>query len=318
MVRWVVTGGAGFLGRHLLEALAHGASAEDSIVALDRDARPPAGRVRFQVLDLASPRALASALDELRPDVVFHLAGRLPPAGPDELHRGNVGLTARLLDALRALDRPLRLVLAGSAAELGPVPAALLPVDELTPCRPVEPYGLSKWAATRLALAAPGRGEVVVGRIFNPIGPGMNARQAFGRFARLLAGAAEHPLTLPVGHLDARRDFIDVRDVASALVALAREGVAGRLYHVASGTCRTARDGLHELLALSGREVRVVEPPPSAGGSLFHSATRIDRILRETSWTPRIAWRTSLADLWSEVAFATAGQDSPAGVLRVA
>src|SRR3954465_8481467 len=127
--------------------------------------------------------------------------------------------TVHLLDALRALARPVRAVLAGSGGELGPVAADDLPVGEDYACRPAESYGLSKWLATTAGLAARPPLEVVVARIFNPIGPGMPPGLAFGRFARRLAEPGPDPLRLTVGNLDSRRDFIDVRDVARALIA---------------------------------------------------------------------------------------------------
>jgi len=68
-------------------------------------------------------------------------------------------------------------VIAGSAAEYGPVPAHRLPAGLATPCRPRDPYGLSKWFASAAGLRAGAPLEVVVARIFNPIGPGSPARQ---------------------------------------------------------------------------------------------------------------------------------------------
>ena len=109
--------------------------------------------------------------------------------------------------------------MAGSAAELT-VPGRsdeCLPVGEDFPPRPDGDYGRSKLAATEAALAM----GAVVARVFNPIGPGTPPSQAFGRFAARLA-EGDGPVTLAVGGLSGRRDFIDARDVAEALVALAR------------------------------------------------------------------------------------------------
>ncbi len=94
---------------------------------------------------------------------------------------------------------------------------------------PRDAYGRSKYLATSAGLAERSPLEVMVARVFNPIGPGTPPTQAFGRFADRLTDPDADPLDLVVGDLDARRDFIDVRDVARAMIALAlqRSGRAG-------------------------------------------------------------------------------------------
>ena len=90
----------------------------------------------------------------MAPDVVLHAAGRTPPADPHQLYRANTRATVHLLDALRSAGRPVRVVLAGSAAELGLVAVEHLPVTEDHPCRPADAYGLSKWFASRAGRTA--------------------------------------------------------------------------------------------------------------------------------------------------------------------
>jgi nucleoside-diphosphate-sugar epimerase len=289
MSRWLVTGGSGFLGRHVLNAV-EGAGSEAIALGRRRPADWPEDR--FVRADLDDALELVRAFDRIRPEVVIHTAGRTPPAPSEVLHEANVGGTSRLLEALRASGRPVRLVLAGSAAELGPVPTDRLPADEGCPPRPTEPYGLSKWAASWLVR----RAEGIVGRIFNPIGPGLPASQAFGRFASILAAAGPDPIRLSVGDLAARRDFVDVRDAAQALVALGLRGRTRSLYHIGTGRSRSVGEGLEELIRLSGRRVNVESSGPGRGPS--DSRADIGRIVVETGWSPRIEFERSLADLW--------------------
>ncbi len=192
-----------------------------------------------------------------------------------------------------------RVVLAGSAAELGPIEVADLPVGEDHPCRPAESYGLSKLLATAAGLAARPPLEVMAARIFNPIGPGQPPTQALGRFAVRLAEGPPMPLT--VGDLDVRRDFIDVRDVARALIALAERGRAGLVYHVGTGQSRRVGEGLDYLIRLSGRAVEVKADPRAAQiAGPRDSRTDIRRIVTHTGWRPEGVWEQSLADLWDE------------------
>lgn len=289
MAVWLVTGGNGFVGRQVLEALAAGESGDPSpeIVVLGRRPPVPARGHRFIEADLAEPEGLRAALDGLAPDYVIHTAGRTPPAGDEELYRANFWSTTHLLAAMRSLGGPMRIVLAGSAAELGPVDESSLPVGEDYLPDPVEAYGRSKWMATRSGLAERPPLEVMSARIFNPIGPGTPATQAIGAFAARLAEPGPDPIDLPVGPLTPRRDFVDVRDVARAMIALALHGRAGQVYHVGTGASRAVAEGLAFLIQASGRAV-IVREDPALGRRPGPADSRADigRIRTETGWEP--------------------------------
>jgi GDP-4-dehydro-6-deoxy-D-mannose reductase len=309
---WWVTGASGFLGRHVLgqltiwdEMVAElGEDARSRIVAIGRRSTSTPitiDRVETASVGFDDPYSIQDLAHRVPPDFVIHCAGRTLPASEDELRRANLDATVNLFAGLRRLAKPVRVVLAGSAAELGPVGAGELPVGEDHPCRPIEPYGRIKWEAGRAALAEQLPLEAIVARIFNPIGPGLPESQAFGQFVRRLLEPAADPLTLRVGHLDARRDFVDVRDVARAMIALALQGVPRTVYHVGTGRSHRIGDGLNELIRLSGRAVRL-EIDPTLGNPQGPPDSRADigRIQVETDWEPRISWEKSLADLWND------------------
>jgi GDP-4-dehydro-6-deoxy-D-mannose reductase len=308
MAVWLVTGATGFLGRHVLDALASDVAgrspydAEVEVVVLGRHRPASWPEHRFIEADLNDPDGLRESLRTIAPEFVIHTAGKTPPAGDDELYRANFWSTTHLLGALRAMGKPMRVVLAGSAAELGPVDAADLPVGEDYAADPVDAYGRSKLLATRSGLAERPPLQVVAARIFNVIGPGLPPTQAFGAFAARLAEPGPDPLDLPVGSLTPRRDFIDVRDVARALIALARQGRAGRIFHIGTGSSRSIVEGLRHLVTASGRSVVFRDDPAllrRPGPS--DSRAAIGRIAAETGWVPRISFEESLDDLWCEV-----------------
>jgi GDP-4-dehydro-6-deoxy-D-mannose reductase len=305
MAVWLITGATGFVGRHVLHALASGVDVppapESAVMALGR--RQPAGwpDSQFICADLEDAASVRRVVADVAPDYVIHTAGRTPPARDDELYRANFWSTIHLMSALRSTRKPMRVVLSGSAAELGPVPPAKLPVGEDYVGCPTDAYGRSKCLANRSGLAERPPMEIMVARIFNAIGPGMAPTHAFGSFAERLRDPGADPVTLTVGDLDASRDFVDVRDVARAMIALALRGQAGQVYNVATGRSRRVGEGLDALMRLSGRSVRVVvDPAIKSRRGPADSCAAIDRIVAQTGWTPSIPWETSLGDLWRE------------------
>lgn len=139
MASWLITGATGFLGRHVLDTLDTEFSREgrtgDSVLVLGR--RCPAGwpESSFVRADFDDPIGLRAAIERAAPDHVIHTAGHTPPATDDLLYRSNFWATIRLFNALRSLNRRVRVTLAGSAAELGAVPPSALPVAESYPWR---------------------------------------------------------------------------------------------------------------------------------------------------------------------------------------
>jgi nucleoside-diphosphate-sugar epimerase len=306
MAVWLVTGASGFVGRHVLDALERGAPGlslpESKVIVLGRRCPETCPAERFVAADLTDRDKLPKLIQQIAPDYVIHTAGRTPPAVDDELYRGNFWATIHLLSALRSMQKPARVVLSGSAAELGPVDPERLPVDETYRGFPRDAYGRSKYLATSAGLAERAPLEVMVGRVFNPIGPGTPPTQAFGRFADRLTDPDADPLSLVVGDLEARRDFVDVRDVARAMIALASHGHSGLAYNVGTGQSRRVGEGLERLKQLSGRAVQIsIDPALQSRRGPADSRANIDRIMTHTDWRPTISWEQSLDDLWREV-----------------
>ncbi len=138
----------------------------------------------------------------------------------------------------------------------------------------------------------------------------MPATQAFGEFAVQLRAGSFDPLPLIVGDLETRRDFIDVRDVARALIAISLRGKPGLVYHVGTGQSRSVGEGLEHLIQMSGRLVRTcIDPSRHHRKSPVDSRADIKRIATHTGWTPAIPFEQSLADLWEELV--PAGHGAP-------
>lgn len=302
-MRAIVTGGNGFVGSHLVRVLRE--RGDDVLVA----GRSHDGRdVDFE-LDLGDVENIRRALDAAMPDVVFHLAAQafVPESMRDPLatYDTNALGTARLYDAIRSLPGNLpRVVLASSAEVYGTREPSEYPLREDLAVRPATPYAASKAAAEAIALASWRSYGVptVVARAFNHIGPGQNARFAVPAFATQLAAvAAGGPPVMRVGNLTAHRDFLDVRDVALAYVALAERGESGETYNVCSGRPVTMQEVLRRLILIAHVAVEVREDllrmrPSEAPFSYGDPA----KVQAATGWSPRFSLDQSLRDVYQE------------------
>jgi len=228
-VRALVTGASGFVGGYLVDALRR-----DSAEVLACGG-PHDDRSDFFPIDLADAESLRAALEAARPNVIFHLAAQtfVPESlrSPIETFEINALGSARLAEAVRAYDADPtpRIVFASSAEVYGVRDPSEYPLHERLDLRPANPYGASKAAAEAFLLSgARSFGlDVVVARAFNHIGPNQSERFVAASLAAQLAriaGGGEPQMY--VGSLSSARDFLDVRDVVEAYLALARRGAA--------------------------------------------------------------------------------------------
>lgn len=304
----LITGIAGFCGSHLAERLLQegwevagieqpGASTQNLAAIL--------GRLRLYCADLRDREALRQALAEMRPAQVYHLAAVRPPSDAEwrALFDVNVYGTIHLMEAVRAECPGATVLVSGSAAEYGLVPAEENPIREETPFRPITPYGVSKVTQEMIAFrygAAVGL-RVIRTRAFNIVGPRQGADLAASAFARQIAAieAGRQEPVVEVGNLFAQRDFVDVRDAVRAYVLAVEEGTPGAVYNVCSGEARTIAAVLEGLLALSVvRGITVRQDPARVQPADVPLQVGDCRRLREqTGWQPEIPFSQTLRDL---------------------
>ncbi len=276
--RVLVTGGAGFIGRHAVPLLR----------ARGFEVHAPT----HAEADLLAPGVAAALMARLRPTHLMHLAWNAKPgrfwSAPD-----NLDWVAASLALHRAFASAggRRAVFAGSCAEYDWSHALL---DEATtPCSPATLYGTAKDALRRLVLASPEGASLAWGRIFFLYGPGEPpGRLLPDVISALLAGAEAL-----CGDCLVERDFLHVADVAAALVALLACDVTGSI-NIASGCCvplrrlvdEAARQlGRPDLLRYGARRGLAVEPARLA------AATR--RLREEVGFAPRFGLQDGLADV---------------------
>ena len=300
-MRVLVTGGNGFVGGFAIEALrARG----DEVFAAGR------GATDMMPLDLGDSLNLRGVIDIAQADAVVHLAAQafVPQSIADPLETFDVNAmgTARLLEAIRAARDAggisPRVLIISTAEVYGAQSPNAFPLKETASLHPANPYAASKVAAEAYALAAARTYglDVMVARSFNHIGPGQDERFAVSSFAMQLARIARGgPSELLVGELSAERDFLDVRDVVAAYLALLDRGERGEIYNVCSGSAISIRDVLRRLVTTARVAVEIREDParmrPSDTPLFVGDGTKLRAA---TGWSPQIPLATSLRDTY--------------------
>jgi UDP-glucose 4-epimerase len=295
---YLVTGGAGFIGSHLVEALLAAGRPVRVFDDLSSGLRAnvPAG-VEFVEGGLTDAAAVAHAVASC--EVVFHLAALASVAksveDPALNHAINATGTLHVLDAARR-SGVRRVVYAGSASSYGGAddPAGQ---GEDTPLCALSPYAAAKLAGEFYcqAFAASYGLETVRLRFFNVFGPRQRPDSPYSGviaiFSAMLAAGR-----VPTIHGDGMqsRDFVAVADVARALVLAAdTPGVSGRVYNVGTGRSVTLLQLLDALNSQLGTNV-VPSHGPARAGDIRHSHAKIERITAELGFAPKVSFEEGL------------------------
>ncbi|WP_432969480.1 NAD-dependent epimerase/dehydratase family protein [Dactylosporangium sp. CA-233914] len=302
-LRVAVLGATGCLGGQITAAAKE---AGHHVLGVAR--RTPAGTAAdtFVAVDVTDP-ALGGILAGERVDVVVNAVagwGR----SPAEAHAGNVEPVDRLLECLRALDPVPRLVHLGTIHEYGPVPEGLSIVED-TSERPESTYATAKLAASRRVLTAIRDGEVrgAVLRVANTYGPNPSPVGFLGSLVRRLAALAPHE-RIDITVAGDRRDYVDVRDVARAVVLAVRFPAADPLVNIGSGEATSLRTIVRALVAATGLRPEAVVEHEERVESLGGSWTRFDitRARDRLGWRPQYTLVESMRAMWAGAAAVSA------------
>jgi UDP-glucose 4-epimerase len=297
----IVTGGAGFIGSHVVDALlADGYSVtvvDDLSTGLRARVAPAAQLRELDIVDLA---ALRSVVDELAPSAIFHLAAQASVVAsvedPGRDCEVNVRGTLNVVESARACQVPVVFTSTGGALYGDDVPR---PTGESQPAEPLSPYGASKLAAEAyvktwsLASGVPH----AVCRLGNVYGPRQNPHGEAGVVAifshHLYTGQAP---TL-FGHGKPTRDYVYVTDVVRALRAAA--GRSGT-YNIATGAetdVMSVWEGLRDAARRADPAATLPEPKLAdlRPGELMHSCLDAGLAARELGWRPEVPISEGLA-----------------------
>ena len=295
-MRMLVTGGAGFIGHHLVRALI---DRGDDVVVLDdlstgdrRRLTAYESRIRLLVGDVRDRETVKAAVDGV--EVVLHEAA-VPSvarsiADPRRSNDVNVNGTVELVLAAAAAG-VRRVVLAGSSSVYGS--SGVLPRREDQPTDPRSPYAASKLAAEHYVhtIGAACGVESVVLRYFNVFGPGQDPLSEYAAVVpRFVTAALEGQRPVVFGDGTQSRDFTFIDNVVAAnLAAAVRPGIAGRTFNIGCGGRFTLRELLDAIAAATGRPIDP-EFRPGRQGDVPHSQADISSAREHLGYEPVIGF----------------------------
>lgn len=302
MAKFLLTGGAGFIGSHLTEALL---TRGDHVLALDafRDYYPRSVKESNVAQVRASPKfeLIEANLEDLEFDTlvdgldgIFHLAAQPGVRGSwgDTFAlyaRDNVVATQHIFEI--ATRANVRVVWASSSSVYGNAEA--YPTTEQARPRPISPYGVTKLSCEHLATAyAESFGlDHVALRYFTVYGPRQRPDMAFSRISQAVAEQTVFPV---YGTGDQSRDVTFVADAVSATLAAMEQAPSGAVYNVGGGSETSLNEVISAVERLTGQQLRV-RREPAASGDVRRTAADITRAKTELAWQPEMPLEEGLS-----------------------
>ncbi len=303
-MRYMVTGGAGFIGSHTVEELVRRGH---SVVALDdlsagkkENLAGVEGKIEFvsgSITDLDLVRGACRGVD-----CILHLAARtsVPRSVKDPLGTNDVNVNGTLNVLVAARDAGVRrIVFAASSSAYGDTPT--LPKNESMRAMPMSPYGVSKLAGEAYAQAF---GHVyslenVSLRYFNVFGPRQDPSSPYSSvLSRFITAVLDGGQPVVYGDGEQSRDFTYIENVVQAnLLASEAPSVSGMVFNVGTGQRYTLNQTLRLLEAISGQPVRA-RYEPARSGDIRDSLADVSLARAKLGYNPRIGFEEGLRRTW--------------------
>lgn len=315
-MRALITGGHGFVGRHLAQ---HLLSCGDDVALTyfpGEEEAPNAVAIPTATQSLALDVTKAEMVNEvvslLQPDVVYHLAAIsfVPKVEDDfaQVYKVNTLGTMNVIEGVRKHSKNSRVLFVSSAEVYGDPRPGSLPLTELAELRPMTAYGVSKASADLAAFRYSYRDNIHIIRVrpFPHLGPGQSESFAISGFAKQVVSAklGLSEAVVRVGNLEARRDYSDVSDIVRGYREAVLNGKPGEAYNLCSGESVGVGELLEMLIKLSGVDVEIVVDPDRYRSidvaDVYGSYTRANR---DFGWKPRVereAMLDSLLAHWTD------------------
>ena len=303
-MRILITGGAGFIGSHLVEGLANDGH---EIVVLDnfstgRSENLVGRDIGFELIvgDLRDRDVVRKSLQGV--EAVFHQAANasVPASIESPVESGSVNLqgSAILLEEARSASVQ-RVILASSSAVYGNTP---VPLEETSQTTPLSPYGVQKLAVEHLArtISHSGGPDTVSLRYFNVYGPRQCAESAYAAAIPIFFRCVEEGVDLPIyGDGTQTRDFVHVHDVVEAnrRVLLREQPWNGESFNVACGAPIAIDELAKQILLLTEQNQLKLQHCAPRSGDIQQSHASIANLQSTLGWSPRISLEEGLSNM---------------------
>jgi UDP-glucose 4-epimerase len=290
-VRALVTGGAGFIGSHITDALISGGHEVTVVDDLSRGRREQVNpKARFVELDITSS-ALTQAVADARPEVVFHAAAQIDVRASvrDPLHDADVNVVGTVNVLRAAVDAGARRVVFASSGGAIYGDTNLLPTPEGHPCLPESPYGTAKLCAEAYGgtFSRQAGLEFVALRYANVYGPRQDPHGEAGVVAIFATRLANGGTVVINGDGTQTRDYVHVQDVVRANLA-AVDGPAG-VYNIGTGV-ETDVNTVYRMLAIAAGVDGDAEHGPQKPGEQRRSCLDTSLAREHLAWSPTVGF----------------------------
>ncbi len=243
MKKLLITGAAGFVAGYFTEFLKEN-KIEYDILGLDiiNNFTCDYPTYKYKKINLCDRQLIKEVIENFKPDYLLHLASISSVSHswnyPVESFVNNTNIFLNIIESVRELKLPTRILSIGSSEEYGNYPLDKMPLKEEYELKPCNPYSVARVSQEMLSkLYADNYGlNIIMTRSFNHIGPRQNDKFVIPSFVKQLLNAKNTgTLRIDVGNIEIVRDFLDVRDVVEAYHKILTEGKIREIYNVCSG-----------------------------------------------------------------------------------
>ena len=317
-LRILITGFSGFVSQYFLEYL-NIIEPSSTVLGISRS-NPEFGfeqfdklDIEFKSLDLLNKLEVERLIASFKPEYVLHLASVSSVAQswktPYDSFVNNTNIFLNIVEQVRLLKLPCRILSVGSSEEYEEVEEHQLPLTENSNVVALSPYAVARISQEMLSkIYSDGYNmDIVMTRSFNHIGARQKDKFVISSFAKQLVQLSQNNNTskkITTGNLNIVRDFLDVRDVVKAYYLLLKKGTKGDVYNICSGKGTLLKDIIHTMSSVLKLDVEIELNPalvrPNENKKIIGSYKKINTHL---GWEPTISIEnsiTSIIEYWQD------------------